>query len=193
MDFSLAASFVHFLFGVLVLFLIWHLGVRPYLLDRFRSKLFNLRDELFDYAADGNIEFDDARYGTLRMWLNALIRMAHRVTFLDTIVVTQLAQIDPKSDSTVERRLARIERILNGEEGEELQDFAIRSLKISTTYFFLRSPLMWFVVAALVVLLLFQIVARGLHSAVRSTSDAIIDRFGRRIEDQVRLSGGVGN
>ena len=187
MSFSASASVVHFLLGVLILFLIWHFGVRPYLLERFRSDLFDLRDELFDYAADGNIDFEDSRYGTLRMWLNALIRMAHRVTFLDTIVTTQVTNIDPESSPVAEKRLDRLEMMFEGEEGEDLRYFAIRSLKISIKYFVLRSPLMWLVLALGTVLIIFHIIGKGL----RSTVNSIVGSFGRRIEDQVRLSGGV--
>jgi hypothetical protein len=182
-----ASSIVHFLIGILVLFLIWHFGIRPYLLDRFRSELFDLRDELFDYAADGNIAFEEDRYGTLRMWLNALIRMAHRVTFFDTIVVTQLADVNPKSDPKVEERLERIERMLKGEEGDELQEFALRSLKIAVKYFFLRSPAMWIAFVLLAVYALLRNIMKGLRYTAESTTNAIVERVGKQIEEQVRL------
>ncbi len=50
-------------------------------LDEFRQSMFALRDEMFDYAADGNISFDDPAYTLLRKSMNGFIRYAHHLTF----------------------------------------------------------------------------------------------------------------
>jgi hypothetical protein len=54
---------------------------REYRLDALRDRLFAVREKLFDYAANGNVSFDDPAYTMLRMLLNSLIRFAHRLTF----------------------------------------------------------------------------------------------------------------
>ncbi len=50
-------------------------------LDSFRQEMFIIRDELFDYAADGHIGFDDPAYRLLRRSMNGFIRYAHQLTF----------------------------------------------------------------------------------------------------------------
>src|SRR2546423_11268978 len=50
-------------------------------LDAFRQKLFAIRDELFDYASAGNIDFNDPAYRLLRRSMNGFIRYAHQLTF----------------------------------------------------------------------------------------------------------------
>jgi len=187
MNFLAASSTIHFLLGTLILYLVWHYGVRPLLLDHFHSDLFDLRDNLFDYASEGNIDFEDPRYGTLRMWLNALIRMAHRVTFLDTLVITRLSSGVSVTNSSAERKLKRLNRILSGDEGQELQAFALKSLKIAGKYFVLRSPVMWIIVPVLVLYGLL----RALLSGIRDTTNDAVAWFGRKIEDQIRLDPGI--
>ncbi len=54
---------------------------RTYRIDALRQKLFALRDELFDYANEGAIPFDDKAYLFLRHKLNGMIRFAHQVSF----------------------------------------------------------------------------------------------------------------
>lgn len=48
--------------------------------DLFRQQMFALRDELFDFAADENISFDDPAYTLLRNLMNGFIRYAHNLT-----------------------------------------------------------------------------------------------------------------
>jgi hypothetical protein len=48
--------------------------------DYTRQELFKLRDELFDYAADGQISFDDEAYLTTRTMINGVIRFTHSVS-----------------------------------------------------------------------------------------------------------------
>jgi hypothetical protein len=64
----------------LLLILIFKL-VSDYRTDALRDRLFAVREKLFDYAAGGNVGFDDPAYAKLRMLLNGLIRFAHRLTF----------------------------------------------------------------------------------------------------------------
>jgi len=48
--------------------------------DIFRQQMFALRDELFDFAAQGGIKFDDPAYILLRHLMNGFIRHAHNLT-----------------------------------------------------------------------------------------------------------------
>ncbi len=49
-------------------------------IDILRQRLFALRDELFDFAMDGYVRFDDPAYQLLRDLLNGTIRYAHNLT-----------------------------------------------------------------------------------------------------------------
>lgn len=74
-------------------------------LDAFRQEMFAIRDELFDYAADGNINFNDPAYRLLRRYMNGFIRYAHQLTFFRfcmTMVEIKLAGKTPESTWTEE-------------------------------------------------------------------------------------------
>lgn len=53
---------------------------REYRIAALRDRLFALREELFDYAADGHVSFNHRAYTRLRMLINSTIRFAHYFT-----------------------------------------------------------------------------------------------------------------
>jgi hypothetical protein len=61
---------------VFVMFVLWP----NQRVDLFRQRMFALRDELFDFALDGHIGFDDPAYRLLRNLMNGTIRYAHNLT-----------------------------------------------------------------------------------------------------------------
>lgn len=65
--------------AILLLWILFFAFYRDYRTDRYRQKLFGLRDDLFDYAAQGNIRFDDEAYKKLRAMINGSIRFGHRL------------------------------------------------------------------------------------------------------------------
>lgn len=74
--------------GWIALLLLWILffwWYRDYRLDYFRQELFALRDELFDVALDGEIEFQNHAYGMLRSTINGTIQYGHQLGFLDLL------------------------------------------------------------------------------------------------------------
>ncbi|HWE48161.1 MAG TPA: hypothetical protein VG273_00115 [Bryobacteraceae bacterium] len=77
-DFSAA---LHVAMGLFAVWILAFKFARDYRIDSLRDHLFALRDDLFDYAAEGNVEFDDPAYFKLRSLINSLIRFAHRLTF----------------------------------------------------------------------------------------------------------------
>lgn len=85
---------------ILLIFLQWHHFCRPLFLESFRSRLFSLREDLFDYALSGKINFSDASYVILRSRINCLLRFAHRVSFTDIVVSSlfQRASLQPLKD-----------------------------------------------------------------------------------------------
>ena len=51
-----------------------------------RQRLFEIRDKLLDFAADGRIPFEHAAYGMLRSTINGFIRHAHRMTLTQMVL-----------------------------------------------------------------------------------------------------------
>jgi hypothetical protein len=60
---------------------------RDYRLDAFREDLFELRDRMFLYAAQGNISFSHPAYALLRNRMNVLLRYAHGFTLTSLFIV----------------------------------------------------------------------------------------------------------
>jgi len=54
--------------------------------DLFRQQMFTLRDELFDFALEGNIDLNDPAYIQLRELMNGFIRYAHNLTAYRTLM-----------------------------------------------------------------------------------------------------------
>lgn len=67
---------------VIVLFALWP----AQRVDLFRQQMFALRDELFDFAAEGNISFEEPAYILLRKLMNGFIRYGHNLTPFRTLM-----------------------------------------------------------------------------------------------------------
>jgi hypothetical protein len=86
--------------AAVALLLVWILVMhfyREYRVDVFRQRMFVVRDELFDYAADGNLSFDHPAYTLVRTTMNGFIRFADRMTVsaLLTAAYATAGQTDP--------------------------------------------------------------------------------------------------
>ncbi len=68
--------------NIALLWLAWHFLWRKSCQERFRQKLFEVRDELFDLANAGQIAFHDSAYILLRLRINRMIRFSNRVGFV---------------------------------------------------------------------------------------------------------------
>lgn len=68
------------------IWIVWEFGFKSLFLDAFRSRLFELRAELFAMAKEGKLSFDDEAYRVIELVLNGSIRFAHRLSFLSYIM-----------------------------------------------------------------------------------------------------------
>lgn len=182
-----AISVVHFVLGALAIFLLWHLGVRPYLLDRFREELFILRDDLFDYAADGNIDFDDPNYGAVREWLNGSIRLAHRFGPVDTLLMSAFGRAAEREHPEIKERKQRIEQIADGTHGAKLQEVVQRSFVIIGKNAVKRSPILWVLVTIGFGLALIYSTIKALSLSGKDILEKVLAEVGRQAETQVSL------
>jgi hypothetical protein len=136
------------LLGLIALWVFWYYLWKPLRVTALREKLFALRDDLFDLAADGVISFNDPAYTQLRLLINGMIRFAHRVSFL-TMIVASIGSRNAPSN-TYEAWLKSVQRLP--------QESRSRLLAIHRGVFeslakqiFGGAPLLWFYVGTRVV------------------------------------------
>ena len=65
---------------------------RKYRIDTLRHRLFVQRDQLFNLALDGALDFNDPAYVMLRQKINNMIRFAHKVSLVRAVVLLRLCQ-----------------------------------------------------------------------------------------------------
>ncbi len=77
---DLAISVLHLAVNATMLWVVWHWLWRRACQERLRQDLFDLRDELFDYARSGKVHFTDEAYVLLRSSINSMIRFSHLIS-----------------------------------------------------------------------------------------------------------------
>ncbi|MGI4941665.1 MAG: hypothetical protein ACRYHQ_14080 [Janthinobacterium lividum] len=60
--------------------------------DVARQRMFKARDELFDMAAAGYLDFESSEYQTIRSEINNMIRFAHGLTWVRLLMFSRLAR-----------------------------------------------------------------------------------------------------
>ena len=84
----------------LVYLIFWR--YKAYRVDAFRQELFELRDQLFDFADSGEISFNHPAYGLLRSTINGFIRFGHRCSLWGFVLYNlfyDIKQIPDREDS----------------------------------------------------------------------------------------------
>jgi len=112
-------------------------------LDAFRQEMFALRDELFDYAAKGHIEFNDPAYRLLRQVMNGFIRYGHQLTFFRvcvTVAEAHITKLNPPNWSEAWGRA--LKGIRDTEVQSTLNEFHHRALSCVARRLLFGSPLM---------------------------------------------------
>lgn len=125
--------------GILLLLRLY----RDYSVDRFREDLFALRDEMFDYAASGGIEFRQPAYGLLRLTMNGFVRRADGLHLLRIVL---LLLVSPREDRRggggfpAARRRSLLDLDSDGQ--APMNDYRDRMHRIVASYLLFRSPVM---------------------------------------------------
>jgi len=110
-------------------------------IDIFRQELFALRDEMFDFAANGSIAFDHPAYALLRQLMNGFLRYAHNITpyrILASFIRWKLLARQPSGDWS-----AAWEKAVNSVEDEKTRTMMhefYRRLALLVGTQFLLSP-----------------------------------------------------
>jgi hypothetical protein len=97
------------LLGLIALWAFWYYLWKPQRVDIFRQKLFALRSDLFDLAANGTVPFDHPGYTQLRLLINGLIQFAHRASFPTLIfAVVQSRTVPPDALDAWKKNVSRL-------------------------------------------------------------------------------------
>jgi hypothetical protein len=121
--------------------------------------MFGLRDEMFDYAAAGDISFQDPAYLLLRTSMNGFIRYAHNLTFFRMTVRMFCWRLfskvpEPKWSESWDAALMNIP---NEMVRKQMQLFHQRSMELVAKRLVLGSPI-------LITLLILFALEYGLHN-----------------------------
>lgn len=128
-------------------------------LDAFRQEMFALRDELFDYAAEGHIKFDDPAYRLLRQVMNGFIRYAHQLTFFRVCMTAAEFNIRTQGEESPrwsEAWGSALERIRDDEARKKLEWFHYRALSCVSLRLLFGSPAMLSLAVCAVLLLVIR-------------------------------------
>ncbi len=121
---------------VIFVFVLWPQQV----LDETRQRLFALRDDLFDYAQKGNIEFSNPAYCMVRSHLNRLIRNAHIFSIWQLVMSAKLIKRESVSlNDPFFHELAEIGVQLSPEQTAHLRKTFMRGLTLISIHVFHRS------------------------------------------------------
>ena len=129
---------------------LWFLLVlfRDYCVDRFREDLFSLRQDLFDYAAESGVNFDDPAYGMLRSTMNGVIQFGHRLGLLEILASYFTVRKSGPSGgvfsfwSVWEKRLGTLPQ----QERKKLLEFHLKMHLLVVKHLLLSSPIMWLLI-----------------------------------------------
>jgi hypothetical protein len=145
------------------------------LVDRYRQYLFEVRDDLFIYAAKGQIGFDHRAYKDLRMMLNGSIRFADRIGFIyvsSMLVRLKVIKFDDIESEKFSRDLRKSIEELPPEVQSYLQDVR-KKLKVATTFLMVfRSPV---AIALFLILLPVVILIKLFAQTKTSTIELVIN------------------
>jgi hypothetical protein len=122
------------------IFICW----RGYRTDKYRDQLFALRNDLFDYAARGGVDFAEPAYGILRNTMNGLIRYGDRLSFFKYLlgVVAQSANPNPIYEGMFRRWLLAVNR-LDSDQQQKLAAINLQLNYIVVSNMVAGSPVLW--------------------------------------------------
>jgi hypothetical protein len=122
--------------------------------------MFKVRDELFDFALEGRIAFDDPAYRLLRHEMNGFIRYAHQLTFF-RLVCTLLywkGQGEQPAFTWATRWEAAIEafQYASPEMAKELRRFHSRALGLVVKRLVTGSPVLMLALGMIMLITIFK-------------------------------------
>ncbi|MGD0096792.1 MAG: hypothetical protein ABSB60_09865 [Terracidiphilus sp.] len=143
------------LLGLIALWVFWYYLWKPQRVDIFRQKLFVLRTDLFDLAANGTVSFNHPAYAQLRLLINGLIRFAHRASFPSLVIAMAQSSNAPSGAMTVWKK--NVQRLPEDEQKQLLAVYT--AVSVAFAKHLIGGSL---VLSAYVVLRVFYAIAKAL-------------------------------
>lgn len=135
-----------------------------------RQHLFELRDRLFDIAADERIEFSDPVYCRLREYLNGCIRFTHKITFGSFVAGFVCLGSQIRKKYTLPEA---IENVADEKVRQEMRDIFLKSVFVLLRHMVIRSPFLWLLLCLYPLIVAFLFVS----NKVSDMADRIISHF----------------
>jgi hypothetical protein len=163
LQFSVVAGFWVFVFCKMI---------PEWRLDSFRQNVFIVRDELFDYAADGYISFDHPAYILLRRQMNGLIRYGHHLTVFRGLMTIAIHKISgaPTRTSWYDAWQKSLGTIEDDSVRQQLERFHRRGMVLAISRLISGSPLLLAMTAIFLVEFLFQGMRQSLMQLIKSAA-----------------------
>lgn len=168
---QLATVLEAFAVAACLVLVVFHV-IRTVRLDSLRQKLFTVRDEMFDYAADGNISFTDPAYQLLRDEMNGFIRYAHQLT-LFRVLMSVLMRYTHGGISNLPRIVAwdkSVSAIKDERVRSQMGIFHDRAMHNVLKHFIVGSPCLLLIVIAAMCCISIRQAAHASYSGVKQLS-----------------------
>lgn len=161
--------------------------------DIFRQKMFQLRDDLFDAASNGLIEYNHPAYVVLRNTMNGFLRFGHRISLFEVLITGVVLGSDHlKTRKTFRQVWQEAETTLSSEQKEEMQRYLLRLNELLIIQSFFGSPI--FVVFLLLGFVIMQLPS-SIYDFVRKKTFEVMNIFMRKplekLESAAMAYGGI--
>lgn len=143
-----------FLYGLAIaIFYLFFFLYKDYMNDYTRQELFKLRDRLFDYAADGNIAFDDEAYKTTRTMINGVIRFTHSITLTHWLMMTFFSSDEHRNyEKQFSAQFAVAISKLNQDQQKMVKDVLVDTHLLIANHLLKTSPLLLITIEPILIL-----------------------------------------
>lgn len=171
--------------------------LRQYQIDAFRERLFSLRDDMFRYAQEGNVEFDHPAYGYLRRTINSMIRGAHRYDPARIFIIWASVKLRGGDEFIAEAQKEMDEAIASIKDEKTrhaMSEFRNKMIKLAVRQLFLRSRFLMLLYLILIVIVIVKAILKDIRNiSIYLLKDALFNHAPARafIEQEARLRGKV--
>ncbi len=143
--------------GAALLVIFFRYPWQSILVDMTRQRLFEIRDDIFLYAADDRIGFDSDVYNELRDRLNSAIRYCHKVRFSTLFAAISVNDSQWKQEKSLMDVVAEIKK---ADLRNDLEEKVLDATFFLVTLMVLRSPvLLMLIVALLPFMLIYELLS----------------------------------
>lgn len=164
-------------------------------IDIFRQKMFELRDELFDEAANGVIEFNHPAYVVLRNTMNGFLRFGHKISLFEVLVTgVVLGSERLKMHKSFRQVWKEAETTLSPEQKKQMERYLLRLNELLLLQSFFGSP---FFVGFLLFGFILMHLPGSIYGFIRRKTFEIMNTFMQKpleeLESAAMSYGGISN